>query len=80
MKIRIRIGAVMLATTFVATFFAILFGCYPIKKHWQINPDPGSTYLRITRILIYTYKHRRSLPARNFKAPSGRLDHAQYID
>lgn len=80
MKMRIRIGAVMLATTFVATFFAILFGCYPIKKHWQINPDPGSTYLRITRILIYTYKHRRSLPARSLKAPGGRLDHAQHID
>lgn len=46
MKIRIRIGAVLLATTFVATFFAILFGCYPVKKHWQINPDPGSTYSR----------------------------------
>lgn len=42
MKIRIRIGAVLLATTFVATFFAILFGCYPVEKHWQINPDPGS--------------------------------------
>lgn len=43
MKIRIRIGAVFLATTFLATFLTILLGCYPIKKHWQINPDPGST-------------------------------------
>ena len=43
MKIRIRIGVVALAATFLATFFAILFGCYPIEKHWQINPDPGST-------------------------------------
>ena len=46
MKIRIRIGAVLLAATFFATFFAILFGCYPIEKHWQINPDPGSMLLR----------------------------------
>ena len=44
MKIRIRIGAVLLATTFLATFLTILLGCYPIKKHWQINPDPGSMY------------------------------------
>ena len=44
MRIRIQIGAVLLATSFVATFLAILLGCYPIEKHWQINPDPGSTY------------------------------------
>ena len=42
MRIRIQVGAVLLATTFLATFLSILFGCYPVKKHWQINPDPGS--------------------------------------
>ena len=46
MKIRIRIGAILLGVTFLTTFFAILFGCYPIEKHWQINPDPGSMFLR----------------------------------
>ena len=44
MRIRIQIGAVLLAISFIATFLAILLGCYPIEKHWQINPDPGSTY------------------------------------
>lgn len=44
MRIRIQIGAVLLATSFVATFLANLLGCYPIEKHWQINPDPGSMY------------------------------------
>lgn len=42
MRIRIQIGAVLLAATFLATFLSILLGCYPVEKHWQINPDPGS--------------------------------------
>ncbi|KAG7005189.1 hypothetical protein G7Y79_00021g050560 [Physcia stellaris] len=42
MRIRIQIGAVLLAVSFLATFLSILFGCYPIEKHWQINPDPGN--------------------------------------
>ncbi|KAL8948264.1 MAG: hypothetical protein Q9222_005535 [Ikaeria aurantiellina] len=42
MKIRIRLGAVLLAVTFLATFLTILLGCQPIHKHWQINPDPGN--------------------------------------
>jgi hypothetical protein len=42
MTLMIRIGFVFTAITFVATFFTILCGCWPIEKHWQINPDPGS--------------------------------------
>ncbi|KAI4110389.1 MAG: hypothetical protein LQ345_007004 [Seirophora villosa] len=42
MRIRIRIGAVLLAVTFLATFLTILLGCYPIARHWQVNPDPGN--------------------------------------
>ncbi|KAL8635162.1 MAG: hypothetical protein Q9228_007322, partial [Teloschistes exilis] len=42
MRIRIRIGAVMLIVTFLATFLTILLGCQPIHRHWQINPDPGN--------------------------------------
>ncbi|KAL8868865.1 MAG: hypothetical protein Q9174_004703 [Haloplaca sp. 1 TL-2023] len=44
MRIRIRIGAVLLAVTFVATFLTILLGCLPVSKHWQINPDPGKDF------------------------------------
>lgn len=42
MHVRIKVGAVLLAVTFLATFLSILLGCQPISKHWQINPDPGS--------------------------------------
>lgn len=42
MRVRIRIGAVVLALTFLATFLTIILGCQPIHAHWQINPDPGS--------------------------------------
>ncbi|KAL8729618.1 MAG: hypothetical protein Q9181_004933 [Wetmoreana brouardii] len=41
MRIRIRIGAVLLAVSFLATFLTILLGCLPVHRHWQINPDPG---------------------------------------
>ncbi|KAL8895330.1 MAG: hypothetical protein Q9192_003707 [Flavoplaca navasiana] len=42
MKIRIRIGAVLLAVTYVATILAILLGCRPFHRQWQIYPDPGN--------------------------------------
>ena len=42
MRIRIRIGAVLLAVTYVATILAILLGCRPFHRQWQIYPDPGS--------------------------------------
>ncbi|KAL8858195.1 MAG: hypothetical protein Q9178_005207 [Gyalolechia marmorata] len=42
MKIRIRVGAVLLAVSFLATFLTILLGCLPFERHWQIYPDPGS--------------------------------------
>ncbi|KAI4148663.1 MAG: hypothetical protein L6R39_002733 [Caloplaca ligustica] len=42
MRIRIRIGAVLLAVTYVATILTILLGCQPIQRNWQINPDPGN--------------------------------------
>ena len=42
MSLRINIGFAFIGVTFFATFFAILFGCYPVEKHWQIYPDPGS--------------------------------------
>jgi hypothetical protein len=42
MILKINIGFVLIGVTFFGTFFTILFGCYPVEKHWQINPDPGS--------------------------------------
>jgi hypothetical protein len=42
MSIKINIGFVFVAVTFLGTFFTILCGCWPIEKHWQIYPDPGS--------------------------------------
>ncbi|PGH08076.1 hypothetical protein AJ79_06076 [Helicocarpus griseus UAMH5409] len=42
MPVRIKLGYVILVTTFFGTFFAILFGCYPVEKHWQIYPAPGN--------------------------------------
>ncbi|KAH8172302.1 hypothetical protein LIA77_09070 [Sarocladium implicatum] len=42
MKLKINIGFVFVGITFLGTFFTILCGCWPIAKHWQINPDPGN--------------------------------------
>ncbi|KAL9004278.1 MAG: hypothetical protein Q9188_002913 [Gyalolechia gomerana] len=42
LRLRIRIGAVILALTFLATFLTIILGCQPVRGHWQINPDPGN--------------------------------------
>lgn len=43
MKTRIRIAYVMIAATYVATISSILLGCRPLRRNWQIHPDPGST-------------------------------------
>ncbi|KAI4162892.1 MAG: hypothetical protein LQ342_003403 [Letrouitia transgressa] len=42
MRLRIRIGAVMLLVTYLATVLTIIFSCYPLHRHWQIYPDPGN--------------------------------------
>ena len=44
MSLKINVGFILVGVTFLGTFFTILFGCYPVEKHWQIFPDPGSTY------------------------------------
>lgn len=44
MSLKINVGFVFVGVTFFGTFFAILFGCYPVEKHWQIYPDPGSMF------------------------------------
>ncbi|CAG8958079.1 hypothetical protein HYFRA_00000423 [Hymenoscyphus fraxineus] len=42
MKLRVRLGYVILFVTYLAVELSILFGCQPFKKNWQINPDPGN--------------------------------------
>ncbi|KAK4246043.1 hypothetical protein C7999DRAFT_33596 [Corynascus novoguineensis] len=51
MSLKINIGFVFVVVTFFGTFFAILFGCYPVEKHWQIYPDPGNfCYPAVSRL------------------------------
>ncbi|KAI4096053.1 MAG: hypothetical protein LQ339_007069 [Xanthoria mediterranea] len=42
MKIRIRIGAVLLAVSYLATILSMLLSCQPFHRLWQIYPDPGN--------------------------------------
>ncbi|KAM4054801.1 putative short-chain dehydrogenase reductase sdr protein [Hirsutella rhossiliensis] len=42
MTLKVNLGFVLVGSTYVAVFATILFGCWPISKHWQINPDPGN--------------------------------------
>ncbi|EON70027.1 hypothetical protein W97_09293 [Coniosporium apollinis CBS 100218] len=42
MEIRVRIGYVVVISTYIATEMSILFGCRPFHKNWQISPDPGN--------------------------------------
>ena len=45
MRVRIHIAFGFIAATYIATICSILFGCHPMHKNWQINPDPGSMWL-----------------------------------
>ncbi|KFH45158.1 hypothetical protein ACRE_040410 [Hapsidospora chrysogenum ATCC 11550] len=38
----VKWGFVFCGLTFIATFLTTLCGCWPISRHWQINPDPGN--------------------------------------
>jgi len=44
LTLRVRIAYVLLGVTYIATALSILLGCQPMKKYWQINPDPGSEF------------------------------------
>ncbi|KXX75496.1 hypothetical protein MMYC01_208110 [Madurella mycetomatis] len=39
---RIYTGFVLIAVTWIAVLLAILLGCFPLSKNWQIYPDPGN--------------------------------------
>jgi hypothetical protein len=43
MTLKINVGFVLVATTFLGTFGTILLKCQPISKNWQIYPDPGNS-------------------------------------
>ncbi|KAF3095745.1 hypothetical protein TWF569_003462 [Orbilia oligospora] len=38
--IKIRVGAVMLITTYIAVILSIHLGCHPYHQNFQINPEP----------------------------------------
>ncbi|KAJ0415890.1 hypothetical protein BJY00DRAFT_326622 [Aspergillus carlsbadensis] len=42
MHLRVRIAYALIGATYIAVICSILFGCHPIHKNWQINPDPGN--------------------------------------
>ncbi|CAI7646505.1 unnamed protein product [Penicillium palitans] len=42
MRIRIHLAYVLIAVTYIATICSILFGCHPMEKNWQIDPNPGN--------------------------------------
>ncbi|KAK4194297.1 hypothetical protein QBC40DRAFT_320773, partial [Triangularia verruculosa] len=55
MSLKINIGFVFVGLTFFATFFGILFVCWPVHQHWQIYPNPGNvcqTAVSRTKALI----------------------------
>jgi hypothetical protein len=65
---RVKIGYAIIAATYVATELSILLGCHPLRRNWQIYPDPGSAsspfYLSALQRL--TTPHRL-LPAGHLK-------------
>ncbi|KAK4118340.1 hypothetical protein N657DRAFT_628583 [Parathielavia appendiculata] len=42
LKIRVYIAYAFIGITWIVTTALLLFGCRPMSKYWQINPDPGS--------------------------------------
>jgi hypothetical protein len=65
MRIRIHIAYGLIGMTYIATICSILFGCHPMQKNWQINPNPGSQ--------SYSY----SSPSTCSLIDRTRLDHCQ---
>lgn len=47
MRVRIHVAYVLIGVTYIATICSILFGCRPMHKNWQINPNPGSTSIHL---------------------------------
>lgn len=46
----------LLVVTFAGTVAAVLLGCQPFEKYWQISPDPGMLCLpAISPVLIAVF-------------------------
>ncbi|CAO2652984.1 Nn.00g023950.m01.CDS01 [Neocucurbitaria sp. VM-36] len=43
-----------LAVTFTASIVTVFVECHPLKRHWQINPDPGNCV--VGNIWLFTYE------------------------
>ncbi|PFH57494.1 hypothetical protein XA68_15007 [Ophiocordyceps unilateralis] len=41
MTLKVNLGFAFTAISYLVVLFAILLGCQPFSKYWQINPDPG---------------------------------------
>ncbi|OKL61462.1 hypothetical protein UA08_03087 [Talaromyces atroroseus] len=39
---RVHIAYALLAVTYLATALSLILSCQPMRKFWQINPDPGN--------------------------------------
>lgn len=63
MQLRVRIGYVLIAVTYIATICSILFGCHPMHKNWQINPNPGSMYTVLERPAVSNISPDHCQPA-----------------
>ncbi|KAF2133689.1 hypothetical protein P153DRAFT_419597 [Dothidotthia symphoricarpi CBS 119687] len=54
LHMRVKLGYVLIALTYVATELSILLGCHPFSHNWQIYPDPGNhCQPAISRIDLY---------------------------
>ena len=73
MTLKIKYGFVSVGITFLGTFFTILCSCWPIKKKWQIYPDPGSepgSFSRPDRASTDNQSHCRYLLSSNLTCSS----------
>ncbi|KXX80211.1 hypothetical protein MMYC01_204231 [Madurella mycetomatis] len=41
LQIRVYVAYAFIGITWIVTTALLLFGCRPMSKYWQINPDPG---------------------------------------
>ncbi|KAK4201659.1 hypothetical protein QBC40DRAFT_197698 [Triangularia verruculosa] len=41
LRLRVYIAYALIGVTWLVTTLLLLFGCRPMSKYWQINPDPG---------------------------------------
>ncbi|PHH75091.1 hypothetical protein CDD80_2642 [Ophiocordyceps camponoti-rufipedis] len=42
-KLKINLGVVIVASTYLLVIFVVMFACRPIGRNWQISPDPGDS-------------------------------------